>query len=181
MRITACLILIACALIGPATAAEQSPDTSALAAIDDQAFDAQFQCPETLASDDERIDVNATITALADKTAAHLRVLLVEDVVRYPGLNGRRLHHHVVRSIVADVGVSLAKGASKSIKSSVAVDELRRKLAENLERVNKEDPFPTDERPLDLKRLKIVVLLQDEQSKEILDAVQADVPEKRTK
>ena len=39
-----------------AIAAEQPADTSGLAAIDDQMFDSQFQCPESLASDDDRID-----------------------------------------------------------------------------------------------------------------------------
>jgi len=56
MQIVASAVVASCLLFAAAVAAEHSPDTPALAAIDDQAFDSQFQCPESLASDDERID-----------------------------------------------------------------------------------------------------------------------------
>ncbi len=57
MRLFAGLAIGVCVLgASHAGAAEQPPDMSALASIDDTTFDAQFRCPETLASDDERID-----------------------------------------------------------------------------------------------------------------------------
>jgi len=56
MRARFALAVIAVVSVQASAAAEQSSDPAVLAAIDDQTFDAQFQCPETLASDDERID-----------------------------------------------------------------------------------------------------------------------------
>jgi hypothetical protein len=128
--------------------------------------------------DGDTLTVTATLTALPDRAAARLRVLLVEDVVRYQGSGGHRLHHHVVRAVLADEKTKLPKGDATPRKFTVSLAELRKKLAENLEKVHKEDPFPDDERPLELKRLKVVALVQDEGSNEVLHAVQADVPEK---
>lgn len=39
-----------------AIAAGDPTDRTVLAAIDDQTFDAQFRCPESLANDDDRVD-----------------------------------------------------------------------------------------------------------------------------
>jgi hypothetical protein len=57
MRVVASIV-ISVWLFAPAVAADLSGDPSVLASIDDAAFDAQFQCPESLASDDDRIDEN---------------------------------------------------------------------------------------------------------------------------
>ena len=125
----------------------------------------------------DKIETTVTITGLNSTKPARLILLLVEDVVRYPGSNGQRLHHHVVRAEVADVEAKLPKGAAVLQKFSVSVSDVRTKLAAYLLRVNLDDPFLDDERPLDLKRLKIVALIQEKESKEILHAVQVDVPE----
>ncbi len=121
----------------------------------------------------DKLRVMATPTALPGKNEARLRVLLVEDVVRYQGSSGRRLHYHVVRAIIGN------EAAQPAIprKFAISVDGVRRKLAAYLELVNKIEPFPDEERPLELKRLKIVALIQDEESREIFHAVQVDVPE----
>src|SRR5262249_49869187 len=46
-----------------------------------------------------------------------LRFVLVEDVVRYPGTNGQRFHHHVVRALPGGVsGIALTE---KSVQKTV--------------------------------------------------------------
>jgi hypothetical protein len=127
--------------------------------------------------DGDRIEATATITSLKSEDEARLRVFLVEDVVRYQGTNGQRLHHHIVRAVIADEKAKLPKGEAVPQKFTVSVSDVRKKLAAYLEESNKEAPFLDDERPLDLKRLKVVALIQEKESKEILHAVQADVPE----
>jgi hypothetical protein len=60
MRIIAGMIVALSLLSGAAYAADADDgtagDTPAVAALDDAAFDAQFQCPETFADKDGRID-----------------------------------------------------------------------------------------------------------------------------
>src|SRR5262249_16651278 len=52
----------------------------------------------------DQVDVQATVDALkAPGDKVKLRLVLIEDVVRYPGTNGQRLHHHVVRDFPGGV------------------------------------------------------------------------------
>ena len=125
----------------------------------------------------DRIDATPTVTGLASAKESRLRLLLVEDVVRYQGRNGRRLHHHVVRAVVGDVEARLPKGEASPHKFTVSVSDVKKKLADYLEKSKKAPAVLDDERPLDLKRLKVVALIQEQESKEILHAVQVDVPE----
>ena len=59
------------------------------------------------------------------------------------------------------------------------LSELAKGLRNYLDASAKENPFPDDERPLALKRLKVVAFIQDDATKEVLQAVQADVPESK--
>jgi len=124
--------------------------------------------------DGDKFTVTTKVTALDTKGEARLRVMLVEDVVRYAGSNGQRLHHHVVRAILGDVAAN--KDATPYV-STASLSELRKSLSEYLEQTNKTMPFLDDERPLVLKKMKVVALVQEKEGKEILYAVQADLPE----
>ncbi|HEV3202987.1 MAG TPA: hypothetical protein VGY77_01330, partial [Gemmataceae bacterium] len=106
-----------------------------------------------------------------------LRLALVENQVRYVGGNQVRFHHQVVRAFPGG-----AKGfelKSKNLKQSVHVDlgDLRKALAKYLEDFNKTNPFPNAKRPLDLKQLSIVAFVQNDKTKEILQAAQVEVME----
>ncbi|HZT82438.1 MAG TPA: hypothetical protein VFA26_19575 [Gemmataceae bacterium] len=106
-----------------------------------------------------------------------LRFVLVEDVVRYPGTNGQRLHHHVVRDFPGGVeGVAMKEKSGKHV-ATVNLPELTRKLEEYLTNYAKRRAFPGDDRPLDLKHLKVVAFIQDNDTKEVLQAAQVDVRE----
>jgi hypothetical protein len=127
----------------------------------------------------DKIDINADVSDLK-KTGDNvkLRIVLVEDVARYPGGNGQRLHHHVVRALPGGAdGMALKEAKAKqSVKVDLA--ELKKTLDEYMTKYN-EGPrkFMDEEHPLDMKKLKVVAFIQDDDSKEIIQAVQIDVPE----
>ncbi len=100
-----------------------------------------------------------------------LRLLLVEEMVRYPGGNGQRLHHHVVRAMPGGVdGLALKTGTEKQeVKVNLA------ELKKTLEEADKKGRFMDQEHPFELKHFKVVAFVQNDKSKEVLQAVQADV------
>jgi hypothetical protein len=127
----------------------------------------------------DKIDINAEVSGLKDPGEnVKLRLVLIEEVARYPGGNGQRLHHHVVRALPGGADGLALKDATA--KQSVKVDlaELRKALDQYVLKYNRGDrTFSDDEHPFDLKKLKVVALIQDDGSKEILQAVQVDVPD----
>ena len=105
-----------------------------------------------------------------------LRFALVEETIRYAGGNGVRYHHLVVRSMPGGIkGFPLTK---KSMEQSVSFDpeELRKTLTKYLDDFAKnESPFPRPDRPLALKNLKLIAFVQNDESREVLHAVQVNV------
>jgi hypothetical protein len=126
----------------------------------------------------DKIAITANVTGL-DTTGetVRLRLVVVEEMVRYQGSNGQRLHHQVVRSFPGGVdGVKLDKAESKH-EQTVQVAELAKSLSDYLTASNEKRPFIDDERPLELKHLKIVAFIQNDVDKKVIQAVQADVEE----
>ncbi len=105
-----------------------------------------------------------------------LRFALVEERIRYTGGNGLRYHHMVVRSMPGGAkGVALTK---KTHEQTVTIDPDAVKTALNKyldDFAKMEEPFPRADRPLNLKNLKLVALVQNDTTKEILQAVQVDL------
>ncbi|HXG09447.1 MAG TPA: hypothetical protein VNK04_06630 [Gemmataceae bacterium] len=126
----------------------------------------------------DKIDIQAEVADLK-KTGDHIRLrfVLIEDVVRYPGRNGQRLHHHVVRAFPGGVdGIPLKEQSGKH-HVSISVAEVRKALSDYLADYAKNQGFLDDERPLELKHLKVAALVQDNASKEILQAAQVALQE----
>jgi hypothetical protein len=130
----------------------------------------------------ERSGDTVTIRARASKVSklakgVRLRLALAEEVVRYPGGNGQRLHHHVVRAMPGGAeGVAVEDGsASQEVKVDLA--GLRKALKAYLAEYEKENgDFRDDSRPLSLEHLKVVALLQDDDNRRVLQAAQTGVP-----
>lgn len=123
------------------------------------------------------IKITAKVSDL-DKTGERikLRIALVEERVRYVGSNGLRFHHQVVRAFPggADGLALLKKSADHSV--SIDLEDLRKKLAKYLDDyAKKEDEFPTPERPMDLKKLRVIAFVQDDATREVLQAIQVEV------
>jgi hypothetical protein len=125
-----------------------------------------------------QVDARAEVADLK-KTGekVKLRFVLVEDVVRYAGSNGQRLHHHVVRAFPGGLDGLALKDASSKQAVSITLSDLAKSLNQYLTEANQRRPFRDDDRPVDLKHLKVVAFVQDDDSKEILQAAQVDVPE----
>ncbi|MBN9122425.1 MAG: hypothetical protein J0I06_25330, partial [Planctomycetes bacterium] len=106
-----------------------------------------------------------------------LRFALVEERIRYAGGNGLRYHHMVVRAMPGGAkGFALTK---KDHEQTVTIDPdaVRADLTKYLDDfAATRSPFPRAERPLALRNLKLVALVQNDANKEILHAVQVDLP-----
>jgi hypothetical protein len=123
----------------------------------------------------DRIDIAVEVTD-ADGEELKLRLLLVEEEIRFAGSNGIRFHHHVVRAMPGGAaGVALK---DKSLRHSATADvrTIREGLVKYLDDYAANTrPFPQPGRPLDLKNLKVVALVQSDKTGEILQAAQFDV------
>jgi hypothetical protein len=149
------------------------------------AINEQLEKPATVklalsvAKDEKGLKATAKVTDLekpGEKVA--LRFAVVEDRVRYPGGNGVRFHHHVVRGMPGGLkGFALTK---KEHEQAVTVntDDLRKELTKYLVEFTKEAEFPRSERPLALKNLKLIAFVQDDATGEVLNAVQIDLEAK---
>jgi hypothetical protein len=133
----------------------------------------------TAKRDGAKIVINVEASAPEDAgEKLRLRLVLVEDQVAYTGSNKLAEHHHVVRAFPGGVeGEKLTAGKPFSKNVTVDLDQVRKDLKEYLRKAAEAAPFPTKERPLDLKNLRVVAFVQNDATREVLQAVQADVPE----
>jgi hypothetical protein len=140
---------------------------------------AQAKIQLSAANKDGKIDLHAQVSDLT-KTGEDVRLHLVltEEIARYPGSNGQRLHHHVVRGFPGGVeGIALKEKNTKH-DVTIKLDEIRKSLNDYLAGY-KEGNFAEDERPLDLKKLMLVAFIQKKGTKEIYQAAQIDLPEEK--
>jgi hypothetical protein len=122
-----------------------------------------------------------TLTAEVSKVpnpgeSKRLRFVLAEEEIRFIGGNRVRFHHMVVRGMPGGPdGFALTEEAGKHT-ATVKLDDLKRKLTEYLDDFAAErGPFPQPQRPLDLKNLKAIALVQDDTTGVILQAAGADL------
>jgi hypothetical protein len=153
-----------------------------LTKIIDEALEAEEQANLKLTAErkGDKVEAEATVADLkktGDKVK--LRFVLIEDVARYAGSNGQRLHHHVVRAFPGGIDGFPMKDAKGTQKVTVALGDVKKSLTDYLASAEKKRPFLDDDRPMDLKHLKLIALIQDDESKEILQAAQIDLPEEK--
>lgn len=126
-----------------------------------------------------KVGAEVTWSGIEKKDNLKLKAVLVEDVVRYPGGNGQRLHHHIVREFLGGVDGIAIKDAEGKETITADLNKVRENLKTYLEKFEKENgAFPVAVKPVDLKKLKIVVFIQNEKTHEILQAAQADLDSK---
>jgi RNA polymerase sigma factor (sigma-70 family) len=134
-----------------------------------------------------KIDIQATVNDLGEPGKdKRLRLLLVEESVHYAGASGIRIHNRVVRSMPGGPAGFTLKEANSKQTATVDLAELKKQLADYLEEAYKKHPtpdregmagrpLPIEKRPLDLKNLKLVALVQDDKTGEILQAAEVDL------
>lgn len=107
-----------------------------------------------------------------------LRLVLVEESVRYPGGNKLRFHHNVVRAFPGGVeGKALEKGEG-TVETTIKLSELRKSQEAYLEEYPNSPRGRAFAHPLpsiDLDDLAVVALVQDDADHSIWHAVQVPV------
>jgi hypothetical protein len=124
----------------------------------------------------DAVKISVQVSGLEDTDDLRLRVLVVEDVVKFVGGNQLRFHHHVVRAMPG--GVEGVEITDKSFRHAVTADlaKVRKATVKYLDDyAENERPFPQAARPLDMKDLKVIALVQNDKTKEIVQAVQIEV------
>ncbi|MCS6976173.1 MAG: hypothetical protein NZM31_04065 [Gemmatales bacterium] len=104
-----------------------------------------------------------------------LRLAVVEERVRYAAPDGRRFHYNVLRGFAGGADGAALKAPSGSHAASVNLADMRQGLSRYLQEMAKVVRFPDEEMPLDLRRLRVIGFIQDDKTREILQAAQADV------
>ncbi len=118
------------------------------------------------------VKVDATVGGKTEGTT--VRIVLAEEEVRYLGGNGIRLHHQVVRSMFGQPdGWKVADLEGGKASASLKLDDLKKSLAEYMATYHKDTrPFSNPDRPLKFEHLSVIVLVQNDETGEILNAVQ---------
>jgi hypothetical protein len=126
-----------------------------------------------------KVEITAEASGVDAKSDANirLRVALVEDKVEYKGTNGIPEYHHVVRDMPGGVtGIAVKDGGAKQ-SVTVDLDDLKKGLKKYLDEYVKENEakFPGKVPEVELKNLRVVAFLQNDKTKEVLQATQVDV------
>lgn len=124
-----------------------------------------------------KVTIEVESSKVKDPEDVKLRLALVEEQVAYKGGNGITAHNNVVRALPGgDAGYSLTeKGVTKKI--TLDIDDLIKKHKAYLDKYAEDRPFPNKERPLELKKLKVVAFLQNEKTDEVLQTAVVEVKE----
>jgi hypothetical protein len=127
---------------------------------------------------DDKLAITAKVRNLVKiGEKMRLRIAVAESVVRYRGGNGLRYHQCVVRGFAGSPdGWPMTKPAMEQA-ATVDLTALRAGLNAELDEYQKKNEglvFP--ERPLGLRKLLVVAFVQDDATREVLQAVQVEVP-----
>ena len=142
---------------------------------------ATLKLTATAALKGDEVSIKANVADLAkpgEKVA--LRFALAEERVRYQGGNGVRYHHSVVRAMPGGPkGFPMTK-ASAEQAVTIKLDEVRATNMKALDDFQAElkkqgADFTFGHRPMDLRNLKVVAFVQNDETNEILQAVQVDL------
>ena len=126
--------------------------------------------------DGDKISIAIDLAGAESTDDLKLRLLVVEDTIKYVGGNKLRFHHHVVRAMPGGIGGVAVKAGAMKHTATADVAAIRKDLVKYLDEFSKDRPFPYPTvRPLDLKDLKVIALVQNDKTREILQAVQLEV------
>jgi hypothetical protein len=140
---------------------------------------AEIRVTASRAGDAVEINARATLGSAANGEAKpRLRLVLVEESVRYPGSNKLRFHHNVVRALPGGVEGKALEGTEGSLATTVQLADLRKTQEAYLEQYPTSPrgrAFPHPLPPIDLDHLAVVAMVQDDADHSIWHAVQVPV------
>jgi hypothetical protein len=124
-----------------------------------------------------KVEITAEASDVAVADGVRLRLALVEETVDYKGSNGIPSYHNVVRDMPGGVtGIAVKDRAAKQ-SVTIDLDELKKDAKKYLDNwaAENEAKFPGKVPEMELKNLRVVAFLQNDKTKEVLQAVQVDV------
>ncbi len=109
-----------------------------------------------------------------------LRIALVEPEIAYTGSNKVSMHHDVVRGFLGEDGVKGTALKEKSGNQILTIDlaEQKKKVEEAEDNAVKGVGIFGKAPPVEMKNLRLVAFVQNEDTGEVLQAVQADLATK---
>ncbi|MEX0728331.1 MAG: hypothetical protein WD065_18820 [Planctomycetaceae bacterium] len=115
--------------------------------------------------------VTAKIGGLPDDADdLRLRIVLAEKEVHFVAGNGVRLHEMVVRTMLGGAKGIAVSADQPEVKETVNVDELKTRLSNYLKAFEEGQDVEFPQKPLDLNRLQVVAFVQNDKTKEVLQA-----------
>jgi hypothetical protein len=140
---------------------------------------ADIKLTATRTSDEVKIVASAKVSGGTNEARPKLRLVLVEESVRFPGGNKLRFHHNVVRAFPGGVDGKLLEKGEGSVEATVKLSDLRKAqedyLAEYIKTPIARGPFSQPLPPIDLDDLAVVAMVQDDADHSIWHAVQVEV------
>jgi hypothetical protein len=132
----------------------------------------------SLVGDDLKVSVEvAELQKPGEKVT--LRFALLEDRIRFAGGNGIRYHNTVFRTYLGvAAGIPQTKKDGK-FEQAAKVSELRKKIETEVASFRQREDVEIPELPVDLKGLKVIAFIQDDETKEVLNAVLIDLEAKK--
>jgi hypothetical protein len=164
---------------GAMDAAEKKYD--AYRAVIDPLLDTATTCKVKASArrNGDKVDIQTDVAGLEKPgDSIKLRLVLVEETIRFVGSNHLRFHHQVVRAMPGGAEGVAVTNPTMSVKNSVDLKGLRKTLINYLDNYQENvRPFPQFGRPLDFHGLRLIAFVQDDSTKEILQATQVGVLE----
>jgi hypothetical protein len=163
---------------GPMAAAEKKYE--AYQAIIDPMLETPTSCKINASArrSGDKVQIQTAVAGL-DKPGkdVKLRLILVEETVRFVGSNKLRFHHQVVRGMPGGAdGVSLMT-PTLTVNNEMDIKDLQAKLTDYLDQYALKRPFPQPGRPMDMNKLRVIAFVQDDANHEILQGTLVDVNE----
>jgi hypothetical protein len=120
----------------------------------------------------DKIEIKTGVSDLAETGPdVRLRVVLVEDEVKYTGANKIAKHRQVVRHFPNGAAGTAMKSKSANETYIVDLATVRKNITAFLDKTD----IPAKDRPLELMKLRVVAFVQNDETGEILNAIQVDV------
>ena len=139
---------------------------------------AEITLAATRNGDELKIKATAHASGASKTAKPRLRLVLVEEAVRYPGGNKLRFHHNVVRAFPGGVDGKALEDGKASLDLVVKLSDVRQAQKDYLDKFPASSggrTFPNPLPPIDLDGLAVVALVQDDADHAIWQGVQVPV------
>jgi hypothetical protein len=143
---------------------------------------AEISLTASRVGDDVTIDARASATGgdVPNEAKPRLRLVLIEESVRYPGSNKLRFHHNVVRGFPGGIDGKAIEEGKGVIETRINLSELRKLQEAYLEQYPTSAggrAFPNPLPAIYLDDLAVVAFVQDDHDHSVWHAVQVPVKE----